>query len=100
MEVPRLGVESDLQLPAYTTATMTRDPSLVCNLHGSSQQHQIPNPLNEARDGTQNLTVTSQIHFCCSTRELQGFFVVVWLVGWLVLILGEVYSFLIVSSSK
>ena len=26
MEVPRLGVESDLQLPAYTTATATLDP--------------------------------------------------------------------------
>ena len=25
MEVPRLGVESELQLPAYTTATATRD---------------------------------------------------------------------------
>ena len=28
MEVPRLGVESELQLPAYTTATATPDPSL------------------------------------------------------------------------
>ena len=28
MEVPRLGAESELQLPAYTTATATRDPSL------------------------------------------------------------------------
>ena len=26
VEVPRLGVESDLQLPAYTTATATPDP--------------------------------------------------------------------------
>ena len=25
-EVPRLGVESELQLPAYTTATATPDP--------------------------------------------------------------------------
>ena len=25
-EVPRLGVESELQLPAYTTATATQDP--------------------------------------------------------------------------
>ena len=24
MEVPRLGIESELQLPAYTTATATR----------------------------------------------------------------------------
>ena len=26
MEVPRLGVELEIQLPAYTTATATRDP--------------------------------------------------------------------------
>ena len=28
MEVPRLGVELELQLPAYTTATATRKPVL------------------------------------------------------------------------
>ena len=38
MEVPRLGVESELQLPAYTTATATPDPSHVCDLHNSSRQ--------------------------------------------------------------
>ena len=27
VELPRLGVESELQLPAYNTATATRDPS-------------------------------------------------------------------------
>ena len=52
MEVPRLGVESELQLPAYTTATAMRDLSLVFNLHHSSQQGQIPDPLSEARDRT------------------------------------------------
>ena len=31
MEVPRLGVESELQLPAYTTTTAMPDP--ICNLH-------------------------------------------------------------------
>ena len=49
MEVPRLGVESELQLPAYATATATQDPSHICNLYHSSQQHQILNPLSEAR---------------------------------------------------
>ena len=29
MEVPRLGVQSELQLPAYTTATATQDPSCI-----------------------------------------------------------------------
>ena len=32
-EVPRLGVESELQLLAYTTATATPDLSCICNLH-------------------------------------------------------------------
>ena len=40
MEVPRLGVKSELQLPAYSTATATQDPSHVCNIHHSSQQCQ------------------------------------------------------------
>ena len=31
MEVPRLGVESELQLPAYTTVTAIRDPSCICD---------------------------------------------------------------------
>ena len=32
MEVPRLGVKSELQLLAYTTATATLDPSRICDL--------------------------------------------------------------------
>ena len=50
MEVPKLGVESDLQLLAYTTATAMPDLSQVCNLLHSSQQHRILDPLSEARD--------------------------------------------------
>ena len=50
MEAPRLGLESELQLLAYATATATWDPSHVCDLHHSSWQHQIPNLLREARD--------------------------------------------------
>ena len=38
MEVPRLGIKSELQLQAYTTATATRDPSLVCDLCHHSQR--------------------------------------------------------------
>ena len=30
-EVPRLGIESELQLPAYTTVTATWDLSCVCD---------------------------------------------------------------------
>ena len=50
MEVPRLGVESELQLQTYTTATAVPDLSQICDLYHSSQQHQILNPLREARD--------------------------------------------------
>ena len=65
VEAPRLGVKSELQVPAYTTATP--DPSHVCDLHHSSQQHQILNPLSEAWDQTCNLMGPSRIHFCCAT---------------------------------
>ena len=50
MEVRRLGVESELQPPAYITATATRDLSCVCHLHHSSRPRRILNPLSEARD--------------------------------------------------
>ena len=60
MEVPRLGVESELQLPAYTTATATRDPNLVFNLHHSSWQCWILNPRGKARDRTCVLMDASQ----------------------------------------
>ena len=61
MEVPRLEVESELQLPAYTTATATRDPSRVFDPHHSSRQRRNLNPLSEARDRTCNLMVPSRI---------------------------------------
>ena len=44
MEVPGLGVEWELQLPAYATATATPDLSRVCDQHHSSQQRRILNP--------------------------------------------------------
>ena len=37
MGVPRLGVESELQQPTYTTATATPHPSCICHLHLSSR---------------------------------------------------------------
>ena len=55
MEVPRLGVELELQLQVYTTATAMQDPSLICNLHHSSWQCRILNPLSEGRDRTYDL---------------------------------------------
>ena len=65
MEVPRLGTELELQLPVYTTATATQDPSCT-------RQCQILNPLSEVGDQTHILMDTSQICFCCATMELPG----------------------------
>ena len=67
MEVPRLGVQSELQLPAYTTATATPDPSCIFNLHHSSRQCQILNLLSGARDWTRILMDTSWICFHWAT---------------------------------
>ena len=50
MEVLRVGVESELQLPAYTTAMIMGDLRSVCKLNYSSEQSQILNPLSEVRD--------------------------------------------------
>ena len=70
MEVPRLEVESELPLSAYTTATAMLDLSHICGLHYSSQQHQILNPVSLDRDQTHNLMVTSWIHFHCATTGI------------------------------
>ena len=66
MEVPRLGVTLELQLPAYTTATATQDTRHMYGLHYSSWQHWILNPLSETRGRTHNLMVPSWIPFCCA----------------------------------
>ena len=57
-EVPRLGVTSELQLLAYTTATATPNPSRILN------------PLSEARDRTSNLMAPSWICSAATRREL------------------------------
>ena len=62
-EVPRLGVQLELQLPAYTTATATRDPSLIYDLHQRSCQRQILNPPSEIRDQIHILMDTNQVHY-------------------------------------
>ena len=46
MEGPRLGVESELWLLAYTTATATQDLSLLCDLH-----HSLGSNLGEMAEG-------------------------------------------------
>ena len=49
------------------------DPSHICDLHHSSQQHWILNLLSEVRDWTFNLMVPSQIHFHCATTGTPQF---------------------------
>ena len=56
-----LGVELELQLLAYATATAIPDLSRIYDLHHSSGQHQILNPLSKARDQTCMLKDASQI---------------------------------------
>ena len=73
MEVPRLGVESELQLLAHTTGTAMQDLSCVCDLHDCSWQCWIPNLLSEARDRTSNPMVPSRICFHCPTVGTPAF---------------------------
>ena len=61
VSVPRLGVESELQLPATATTTATQDLSCIVNLCHSLQQRGILNPLRVARDRTQTLRETSWV---------------------------------------
>ena len=72
MEVPSLGVESELQQLAYTPATAPQDPSHVCVRHHNSHQYQILNPLSEAGDQACNLMVPSQICFHCAMMGTLG----------------------------
>ena len=60
MQVPRLGAESQLQLPSYTTATAMPELSHVCNLHQAHGNTEwILNPLSKARNQTCILMDTS-----------------------------------------
>ena len=52
MEIPRVGVDLELYLHAYTTATEKMEPSHSWDPHCSSQQHCILNPLSMVRDWT------------------------------------------------
>ena len=67
MEVPWLGIELELQLPAYATATATKDLSRIFDLHHSSWQRWILNPLIEVRDQTRNPMFPSGICFHWTT---------------------------------
>ena len=58
MEVPRLGVELELQLQAFVIAIATWHPSCIWDLCCSSRPCPILNPLSRARDWTRILMDT------------------------------------------
>ena len=74
MEIPRLWLKSELQLPACATATATRDPSHICDLHHSSQQH--CSLTHRARSGTKPTTSWFLVGFISTAprRGLQASF--------------------------
>ena len=63
--------ELEPKLPAYITATATRDPSRVCDLHCSTRQRWILNPQSEAKDQICILMDASRVLSPLS-QELQG----------------------------
>ena len=67
IEIPRLGVELELQSPVHATATAMQDPSQVCDLRCSSRQRWMLNPLSEARDQTRILMDTSHVRYHWAT---------------------------------
>ena len=80
MEVPGLGVESELQLLAQASVTTAiPDPSCICDLCCSLQPCQILNPLSKARAQTHILVATSWV---CNLLSHNGNSVVVLSICW------------------
>ena len=52
MEFLGLGVDLELELPAYITAIAMQDPSRIWDLYGILRQYRILNPLSKAWDWT------------------------------------------------
>ena len=75
MEVPRLRVQLEQQLLAYTTATAMWDPSRICD-HRSSQQFRILHPLDEARDRTASSWILVGFVSTVPQRELPTFILI------------------------
>jgi len=68
MDILGLRVKSELQLPAYATATSAQDGATSATLQLMTMQ--TPDPLREARDWTRILMDTSQVHFSWAQWEL------------------------------
>ena len=79
MEIPGLGVQSELQLQSYARTTVMLDLKHICDLYHSLQQSQILHPLSKARDWTHILTDTSWVltHWATTgTLKIQFFLIV------------------------
>ena len=59
--------ERSYQSYSYTTVTAMQDPSHICDLHHSSRQRCILNPLSKARDRIHILMDSRWIPFHCAT---------------------------------
>ena len=77
---------------ANATATATPDPNHVCDLPHSSYQHQILNPMREARDWTHNLMVPSQIRFHCAVTGTPFLHFLNWIIQNVTLLLSFMHS--------
>ena len=69
MDVPRLGVQLELQLPVYATAIAMPDLSHVCDLHHSSRQCPILNPV---RPGTEPAISWFLVGFLSAEPQWEG----------------------------
>ena len=101
MEVPRLGVELELLLLAYNTATEKQDLSHVFNLYHSSQQCQNLNPLSKARYQNCVLMDTSQVCYHWATMGTPFFFLLMLIRlskfrHWCLIIIGLIKSLLLI----
>ena len=64
----QIQAESVLYTTAHcNTGSLTPDPNRICNLHHSSLQHWILNPLSKARNRTYVLTDSSRFLTCWAT---------------------------------
>ena len=69
METPRLGVELEVQLQAYATATATWDPSHVYNLHHSSTAMPDPQPTHQMRPGIEPASSGTLVRFISAVPQ-------------------------------
>ena len=76
MEVPRLGVELELQLSAYTTQQQLEIPAVSATYTTAHSNAGSFNPLSEARDPTYVFMDPSQVHQLLS-HEGNSFFLVI-----------------------